>query len=444
MLQFTTKDIVERARELADLQNSDFITWSENMKLLDESYKKLYQEVININDKYYLRTITKKDLLVAERKEKEVRYILPSDFYQLASIHIANSGTQILKKAKTEDNSVCRYDIINNTLCLYGGASSLNLEIDYYPVPKTLTLKNNVISTQISGKVLDCNKNKYLTYDSDTETVSVYDLNTGSTITLDISGITDTISSGLLGIKTIVLFTDNDTYTVNIADGMIDNTTNFFGKKDGVLLYVQDDGGMIYDEAGRAYMEIVLPTDVDPTLSLGPVFSVDDASTIYWTDNDKFIMSAKTDGTLIERELRAVTNLIKFQIINDELYYVNSDVYREDTKLVDFEDFDYFYGFNKVDYDTGYGVSVGSLYSDDVLVYSCFEDTVLNFPNNFYFSYLAYMLAIAYKQKQNADASFLIQRSSEEYAQFLTSISRDVAENNRIQNVYNGGNYYYG
>ena len=444
MLQFTTKDIVERARELADLQNSDFITWSENMKLLDESYKKLYQEVININDKYYLRTITKKDLLVAERKEKEVRYILPSDFYQLASIHIANSGTQILKKAKTEDNSVCRYDIINNTLCLYGGASSLNLEIDYYPVPKTLTLKNNVISTQISGKVLDCNKNKYLTYDSDTETVSVYDLNTGSTITLDISGITDTISSGLLGIKTIVLFTDNDTYTVNIADGMIDNTTNFFGKKDGVLLYVQDDGGMIYDEAGRAYMEIVLPTDVDPTLSLGPVFSVDDASTIYWTDNDKFIMSAKTDGTLIERELRAVTNLIKFQIINDELYYVNSDVYRGDTKLVDFEDFDFFYGFNKVDYDTGYGVSVGSLYSDDVLVYSCFEDTVLNFPNNFYFSYLAYMLAIAYKQKQNADASFLIQRSSEEYAQFLTSISRDVAENNRIQNVYNGGNYYYG
>ena len=444
MLQFTTKDIVERARELADLQNSDFISWSENMKLLDESYKKLYQEVININDKYYLRTITKKDLLVAERKEKEVRYILPSDFYQLASIHIANSGTQILKKAKTEDNSVCRYDIINNTLCLYGGASSLNLEIDYYPVPKTLTLKNNVISTQISGKVLDCNKNKYLTYDSDTETVSVYDLNTGSTITLDVSGITDTISSGLLGIKTIVLFTDNDTYTVNIADGMIDNTTNFFGKKDGVLLYVQDDGGMIYDEAGRAYMEIVLPTDVDPTLSLGPVFSVDDSSTIYWTDNDKFIMSAKTDGTLIERELRAVTNLIKFQIINDELYYVNSDVYRGDTKLVDFEDFDFFYGFNKVDYDTGYGVSVGSLYSDDVLVYSCFEDTVLNFPNNFYFSYLAYMLAIAYKQKQNADASFLIQRASEEYAQFLTSISRDVAENNRIQNVYGGGTYYYG
>ena len=89
MLQFTTKDIVERARELADLQNSDFISWSENMKLLDESYKKLYQEVINVNDKYYLRTITKKDLIVAERRDREVRYILPSDFYQLASIHIA-------------------------------------------------------------------------------------------------------------------------------------------------------------------------------------------------------------------------------------------------------------------------------------------------------------------------------------------------------------------
>ena len=53
-------------------------------------------------------------------------------------------------------------------------------------------------------------------------------------------------------------------------------------------------------------------------------------------------------------------------------------------------------------------------------------------------------MAIAYKQKQNADATMLIQRANDEYAQFLTSISRDVAENNRIQNVYGGGTYFYG
>lgn len=440
MLQFTTKDIVKRARELADLENSDFISWSENMKLLDESYKKLYQETINVNDKYYLKTITLKDLIVTERKEKEVRLQLPSDFYQLASIHIAHTGTQILRKAKTEDNSASRYDIINDTLVLYGGAPSLRLELDYYPVPKTLTLKNDVTSASISGKVLDCNKNKYLTYDSEEETLTVYDLNNGLSKTIDISSIPDTISTALLGVKNIILFTSGDTRLIDIAGGNINPVSSYYGKKDGILLTI-NASNMVEDEYGRPYFEVVLPSDI----TLGDVFTCDEASTMYYySDDTGFIFSAKTDGTVIDEELVKTTEPYKFQIINDNLYYVNNGVYRNDTLLVDYEDFDTFYGFNKVDYDTGYGVSCGSIYSDDVMVFSCFEDTQLNFPNNFYFSYLAYMLAIAYKQKQNADATFLIQRASEEFAQFLTSISRDVAENNRIQNVYNGGNYYYG
>jgi hypothetical protein len=98
-----------------------------------------------------------------------------------------------------------------------------------------------------------------------------------------------------------------------------------------------------------------------------------------------------------------------------------------------------------MDFETGYGFSVTPYYEENTMqIHSCFADTELDFPNNFYFSYLAYLMAIAYKQKQNADATMLIQRANDEYAQFLTSISRDVAENNRIQNVYGGGTYFYG
>ena len=37
MIKYTTKDIVNRAKQLADLNNSDFISWNENINLLNEN-----------------------------------------------------------------------------------------------------------------------------------------------------------------------------------------------------------------------------------------------------------------------------------------------------------------------------------------------------------------------------------------------------------------------
>ena len=52
------------------------------------------------------------------------------------------------------------------------------------------------------------------------------------------------------------------------------------------------------------------------------------------------------------------------------------------------------------------------------------------------------MLAISYKVKQNADATALMTRAGEEAAQFYDSLTRDTAENFRIQNVYSSGGIY--
>ena len=177
MIKYTTSDTIKRAQELADLQNSDFITWEENMHLLDESYKKLYQEAINANDKYYIQTITVNDLTVAERRDKEVRYYLPEDFYQLQSLIISGSSEVVLKKALTESNSSMRYDIINNTLILYGGVESKNLIINYYPVPKTLTIKAPEVQVSIPGIELDCLKTKYLIYREEEANFTFFILN---------------------------------------------------------------------------------------------------------------------------------------------------------------------------------------------------------------------------------------------------------------------------
>lgn len=463
MLHYSTRDIITRARELADLENSNFITWAENMKLLDECYKKLYQESINANDKYYLTKCETKDLVVAEREERAVSYYLPEDFYQLQSISVKGTGRQILKKAKTEDNSSARYDIINNTLVLYGGTASLPLEIAYYPVPKTLTLKNESVTVGVEGTPLDVNGDMMLYLDG-TGNAVVENINTGWKKSIDITSISGTIFMGVLGLTKFYLVPSGFStgYLCDIKAGTITTTKRFVGKKDGMLYYTDlgwdmgdlpSDELIFYNEYGRIVTNRSsggFETDVPAC------FSLDDELNIYWLKDNVStpqIIKKDVDGNISDvvsfdvEEYQGPYGALKcFEIIKGKLFYNSiSSIYCDGVKLLDGKDYDSFVGFNKMDFNTGYGFSVTPYYEENTMqIHSCFADTELDFPNNFYFSYLAYLMAIAYKQKQNADASMLIQRANDEYAQFLTSISRDVAENNRIQNVYGGGTYFYG
>lgn len=466
MLHYSTKDIITRARELADLENSNFITWAENMKLLDECYKKLYQESINANDKYYLTKCETKDLVVAEREERAVSYYLPEDFYQLQSISVKGTGRQILKKAKTEDNSSARYDIINNTLVLYGGSASLPLEIAYYPVPKTLTLKNESVTVGVEGTPLDVNGNMVLSVKDDNAILT--DINTGWKKSIDITSIDGyaRIGFGMLGLTKFFLVIAGDQevghgYLCDIKTGDIEQKTVFMGKKGNLLCYANmgwestsnSDEVTFYSEYNGRTLFTRNLAGIGSFLPF--CFSLDDELNLYCLNNDSYLRIIKidTDSNITEvvkletMDMHGGVDLWKsFQIINGKLFYQsNSDVYCDGVKLLDGKDYDSFVGFNKMDFNTGYGFSVTPYYEENTMqIHSCFADTELDFPNNFYFSYLAYLMAIAYKQKQNADASMLIQRANDEYAQFLTSISRDVAENNRIQNVYGGGTYFYG
>lgn len=473
MLHYSTRDIITRARELADLENSNFITWAENMKLLDECYKKLYQESINANDKYYLTKCETKDLVVAEREERAVSYYLPEDFYQLQSISVKGTGRQILKKAKTEDNSSARYDIINNTLVLYGGTASLPLEIAYYPVPKTLTLKNDAVPVSVEGTVLDVNRDMMLYLDGNGNVV-IENINTGWKKSIDVSSV-GTVHMGVLGLSRFYLLAGSSAgYMVNISDGTISARKCYVGKKDGVLYYsnkswenwTPSDDGYIHGEIRSEYGDLGL-TDPVTTFKtaadfppMGFCFTLDDELNTYWSANAYpsapgknyvAIYRMNADGTLTEIAKEKFEGngegwgALKIQFIKGHLFYYYNGPCCDGVTLLSYAEFNSFIGFNKMDFDTGYGFAVTPLYEEGVMqVHSCFTDTELDFPNNFYFSYLAYLMAIAYKQKQNADASMLIQRANDEYAQFLTSITRDVAENNRIQNVYGGGTYYYG
>ena len=49
-MKYNISDIVKAAKQIADLENSDFISWNENIRLLNEAWTAVHQKLINKGD----------------------------------------------------------------------------------------------------------------------------------------------------------------------------------------------------------------------------------------------------------------------------------------------------------------------------------------------------------------------------------------------------------
>ena len=75
MKQLSASDIVKAAKQISDLENSDFISWNENIRLLNEAWTALHQKLINTRNFTFVNEIS-------ISKEQP----LPEDFCQVLSI----------------------------------------------------------------------------------------------------------------------------------------------------------------------------------------------------------------------------------------------------------------------------------------------------------------------------------------------------------------------
>ena len=121
-MTFQASDIINYAISLSDMPNTDFITYQDKIHMLNSAYQKMYQKLINIHDKSFIKYAK-----ISDGKE------LPYDFYQLESV--MDDYDNYITKGIGRYN----YDIINNH---YKGP---NGKIGYYPVPATITIPNKII-----------------------------------------------------------------------------------------------------------------------------------------------------------------------------------------------------------------------------------------------------------------------------------------------------------
>ena len=143
---------------LANIQNSSFVSATENRQVINDAFWQLYQIMIDAGEVFMLKQIKHPAFT-------DGVYQLPDDFYQLYSVK-DNYGNGVLRKNKnTIKNGKC-YDIrlrdfeetvevppeppetepteetvIVQKTCLINYNNAIIDEIEYYPKPKTLDIE---------------------------------------------------------------------------------------------------------------------------------------------------------------------------------------------------------------------------------------------------------------------------------------------------------------
>lgn len=157
MLHYKASEIVQRAMTLANIQNSSFVSATENRQLINDAFWALYQIMIDSGDVFFLKEI--KDPVFTDGV-----YVLPDDFYQLYAIRDQYGNGVLRKNKNTIKNGKC-YDIRKRDIptevtvinpdtqqettetvlipkaCVINFNNALIKEIEYYPKPMTLDIE---------------------------------------------------------------------------------------------------------------------------------------------------------------------------------------------------------------------------------------------------------------------------------------------------------------
>ena len=435
MILMNTKDIIDKARQLADLQNSDYISYSENLTLLNDAYAKLYQKCINASDKIYLKKMELTPSTCGEY-DNAVAYELPCDFYQIYSVRGGNGyySHPILRKPKDEVGVTSGYDIINNQLVLYG-FSDASVQVEYFPVPDTLYIANESLELgSYEGTPLAYSENTLITLQG--TTVIAYDLTTSYEINRwslegEVVGLPIAISNAIAGVNQVIIhFTRGEEHLILEAEY---NSKGSIATDDGTGIIIRDvsDNSIFLEKATEHFNALAGIIDEEENMSYY----------IKEEKENKWLLCMSEGKELYREELPGATDEIKMDyFFDDKIYIIDENklyTFNVDDRCLEEvkkNRSDKFISVGKIDLKTGYGYLINKS-GRGYYITSCFKNTELDYPNNFYFNFLSYMLAISYKSKQGADFSALMAVVTEAEEQYYDSFKRDVNNCTRINNV---------
>lgn len=443
MLQYTAQDIVDKAIAIADLQNSDFITYKEKLTFLNDAYITMFNKAIDYGDNIFTNE------MIVENGETE----LPSDFYQLREVYIMRDKTKILITPKPINQSEYElsYEIKNDTLYVYGNYQG-DIYMVYYYVPSTLIVQPESYKAGFilnEGELLlACHNDLYATKDSTKVYIrSLSDSTLEKEFTVSI-GVGVSINTVLMGDSYLFLIIydpfarDYLFYAFNLYKGSVSNysfsNASIVFDKDSPYIYssinntLSGFNNVFYDSSNMP---------IDTTNLKGINYYVngfgdeDSVLKLSYKIDKAYIGDMEMDINVRIRDIKLVEDNFILLAQDGNLYSLSEDyegviICKERQKKTVYANL---MGF---DIESGYGLVSKDMFGR-YIVEPCYDATILNYPNNTYFTLVAYYLAIEFCNKQGKDTTNLFVELEKQENSFYDSLHRDETAF-RITNVDNG------
>ena len=369
----TASKLIRRAKQIADISNSDFLNYEELTEYLNASWKNVYQTVIQYN----LNVFTVEANLVGSGGV----YKLPFDCYQIKSIKNPYTGVEIPRKSDSASMYGSHYEIVNDNLIL--GNTCGPVSITYWRKPYFLTFPNATVLTTYNKaedkEILDVCKDAILIKDAENK-YYIKSLLTDSK--LDLSFIEpDKYEKIYLGNNFIVGIKES-TYEVKDFYGNLvfygDITADYFIKSDDGLIYI----GVL---------------DVDK-VNILEIDNVTEVASMKFTSKPENIICIDNEFYPVEKDAMpiGIFDCRPAYTTPDKNLHLINEQFDRSKDIVEFVSIPTMGKLICTNY--GFLDFSGKLYSN-------VPDTQLSFPNNLFLDCISYDLAIRFLCKMNADSS---------------------------------------
>ena len=388
----TASKLVDRALEIADISNTDFLSYNEKVEYLNSAWKNVYQTIIN----YGLNVFTVDANLVGAGG----RYKLPFDCYQIRSVKNPYTGRMIPRKADSESALGGYYEIVNDELVL--GPSVGPVVVTYWRKPFFLSLPNNVIKSELESKtVLDTCNNSLLVIDSDDK---LYIQNILSDSELELPYIKEAGYDYKLGNNFIIKYKDDSLVAYDFYGNQIDEITNI----DYTYNLIKADNGLYY--FGKTNEED------ENIIDIYELFE-DKISEVEVDENVADIIGIDGNFYPITSE-----NAFPIGVFDDRPAYITD---KKQLHLINPNGSEIIENVDVPSIGPLVLIKYGFVTFDNT-IYSCIPDTLLDFPNNLYYDVISYDLAIRFLCKQNADSTGVENLNMNAWKQLTAGIDQNA------------------
>jgi hypothetical protein len=427
MFNMKTSDLFKRAKQLADLEGSDFISWNEAVNCINESNVGLYEKLISMGDNSFVKSYR------TTKEEEE----LPKDFWQLKGVWLWNNGNlqTINRRADNNGTHHLSYELRNGKLYLFGNPNDVLVE--YFPKPEKLYFKPHdiAISLDATSVCLDCHKHTFLCETEDeeqNETLSIIDLDDIKTSKDFLQIAHSDIVKAFITENFVFVITENDMTIYDIMSGYSATVTGYVPliTESGKEFVIDTEGVIKYFHIGNGSVTTSELKTVED-IAGGNFYVADDSLEDFFciTDTDVEHNGVETNAGALKKII--YSNKSCYALGDTGFALIDAD---NEIKLIE-NSTGLNVGFIGIDERTGYGYCTKKFGSYYVCPYC--EDTPLNYPNSTYFQIISYILAIAFKSKQGADITLLQNQLAMIEQTFEETLGSDAFQFPRMGNVYN-------